>query len=138
MALERKQGVSNLELMCEELLEEERAKEHRQEKKRQKKKKKKGKTSSGSSVAGKENVADPVNDEEEEEETCDQVRRCRFVLEFTFFSSPEQKVLRVRYCDQSLSVVVLSVNFFTFDQTLKLSLGLIPTKAVQSIPFFCI
>jgi len=85
MALERKQGVSNLELMCEELLEEERAKEHRQEKKRQKKKKKKGKTSSGSNVAGKENVADPVNDEEEEEETCDQVSTCRFVLVFTFF-----------------------------------------------------
>lgn len=36
-----KQGVSNLELMCEELLEEERVKEQRREQKRQKRKKKK-------------------------------------------------------------------------------------------------
>ncbi|KAL3856777.1 hypothetical protein ACJMK2_011495 [Sinanodonta woodiana] len=44
MALERKQGVSNLELLCEELLEEERVKEHRREQKRQKRKKKKAKS----------------------------------------------------------------------------------------------
>ena len=41
MALERKQGVSNLELTCRELLEEEQAKEQRRVQKRQKKKKKK-------------------------------------------------------------------------------------------------
>ncbi|XP_025093068.1 gametogenetin-binding protein 2-like [Pomacea canaliculata] len=40
-AVERKQGVSNLERMCEELLEEERVKEQRRELKRQKKKLKK-------------------------------------------------------------------------------------------------
>ena len=41
MALERKQGISNLELTCLELLEEEQAKEQRRVQKRQKKKKKK-------------------------------------------------------------------------------------------------
>ncbi|XP_052245499.1 gametogenetin-binding protein 2-like isoform X2 [Dreissena polymorpha] len=44
MAMEKKQGVSNLELMCEKLQEEDRVKEQRQEKKRQKKKKKKAKS----------------------------------------------------------------------------------------------
>lgn len=43
LALEQKQGVSNLELMCEELLEEERAKELKREQKRQKRKKKRAK-----------------------------------------------------------------------------------------------
>ncbi|XP_041347391.1 gametogenetin-binding protein 2-like [Gigantopelta aegis] len=43
MAFERKQGASNLELICEELLEEERQKEQRREQKRQKRKKKKAK-----------------------------------------------------------------------------------------------
>ena len=63
MALEKKQGVTNLELMCEELIEEERAKEQRQEKKRQKKKRKKAK-------AGKTHEKENVNikDEDEEEE----------------------------------------------------------------------
>lgn len=42
VALERKQGISNLELICKELLEEEQAKEQRREQKRQKRKKKKG------------------------------------------------------------------------------------------------
>lgn len=55
MALEKKQGVSNLELMYEELLEEERAKEQRREQKRQKRKKKKAK----SQIAEKENIAIP-------------------------------------------------------------------------------
>ena len=54
MALEKKQGVSNLELMYEELLEEERAKEQRREQKRQKRKKKKAKSSQ---IAEKENIA---------------------------------------------------------------------------------
>ena len=45
MAMERKQGISNLELICEELLEEERVKEQRKENKRQKRKKKKAKSS---------------------------------------------------------------------------------------------
>ncbi|KAK6183762.1 hypothetical protein SNE40_002442 [Patella caerulea] len=44
VALECKQGVSNLELVCEEFLEEERAKEEKKLQKRQKRKKKKGKT----------------------------------------------------------------------------------------------
>lgn len=44
MAMERKQGISNLELICEELLEEERAKEQKREQKRQKRKKKKAKS----------------------------------------------------------------------------------------------
>ena len=42
MALEQKQGISNLELICQELLEEEQAKEQRRQQKRQKRKKKKG------------------------------------------------------------------------------------------------
>ena len=69
--MERKQGVSNLELMCEELEEEERAKEQRQEKKRQKKKRKKAK--SGQLLLlddGKENRS---LEEEEEEEHCNKV-----------------------------------------------------------------
>ena len=44
LALERKQGVSNLELMCRELLEEEQAKEQRLQHKRQKRRKKKNKS----------------------------------------------------------------------------------------------
>ena len=40
-AVERKQGVTNLERMCEEIEEEERIKEQRKELKRQKKKRKK-------------------------------------------------------------------------------------------------
>ena len=43
MALENKRGISNLELLCEELLQEEQAKEQRREQKREKKKKKKNK-----------------------------------------------------------------------------------------------
>ncbi|XP_064653255.1 gametogenetin-binding protein 2-like isoform X2 [Lineus longissimus] len=43
VALEKKQGKSNLELMCEELLAEEIAKEQKREQKRQKRKKKKNK-----------------------------------------------------------------------------------------------
>jgi len=43
VALEKKQGISNLELMCQELLEEEQAREMKREQKRQKKKKKKNK-----------------------------------------------------------------------------------------------
>ncbi|OWF44311.1 gametogenetin-binding protein 2-like [Mizuhopecten yessoensis] len=69
MALERKQGISNLELMCEEILEEERAKEQKREQKRQKRKKKKAK--SNQLVLEKENCA-----EDPEEEThceCDKV-----------------------------------------------------------------
>lgn len=66
MALEKKQGVSNLELMCEELLEEERAREQRQEKKRQRKKKKKAKSGQLSlqDSGKKENVS--LDDEDEE------------------------------------------------------------------------
>ena len=41
VAMETKQGRSNLELVCEELLQEEQAKEQKREMKRQKKKKKK-------------------------------------------------------------------------------------------------
>ena len=54
MALEKKQGVSNLELMYEEIMEEERVKEQRREQKRQKRKKKKAKSSQ---IAEKENIA---------------------------------------------------------------------------------
>ena len=43
MELERKQGVSNLELMCEELLEEERVREQKRELKREKRKKRRAK-----------------------------------------------------------------------------------------------
>lgn len=60
MALEKKQGVSNLELMYEELLEEERAKEQRREQKRQKRKKKKAKTSQ---IAEKENIAVEIDND---------------------------------------------------------------------------
>lgn len=68
MALERKQGVSNLELMCEELLEEERAREQRQEKKRQRKKKKKAKSGQ---LHEKENHV--LEEEEEEDDHCNNV-----------------------------------------------------------------
>ena len=43
MELERKQGISQLELMCLQLLEEEQAQEQKREQKRQKRKKKKSK-----------------------------------------------------------------------------------------------
>ncbi|XP_069136563.1 gametogenetin-binding protein 2-like [Argopecten irradians] len=66
MALERKQGISNLELMCEEILEEERAKEQKREQKRQKRKKKKAK--SNQLVLEKENCAE---DPEEEVARCE-------------------------------------------------------------------
>ncbi|XP_033747356.1 gametogenetin-binding protein 2-like [Pecten maximus] len=61
MALERKQGISNLELMCEEILEEERAKEQKREQKRQKRKKKKAK--SNQLVLEKENCAEDPEEE---------------------------------------------------------------------------
>ena len=70
MALEKKQGVSNLELMYEELLEEERAKEQRREQKRQKRKKKKAKSSQ---IAEKENIA-VQNDNEPTKCECDKER----------------------------------------------------------------
>ncbi|WAR02768.1 GGNB2-like protein [Mya arenaria] len=71
MALERKQGVSNLELMCEELLEEERAREHRQEKKRQRRKKKKAKSGQLELPASeKENMQ--VEEDEEPDDRCEQ------------------------------------------------------------------
>ena len=67
MALERKQGVSNLELMCKELLEEERVKEQRQEKKRQKKKKKRAKS-------GQINEKENLNmNEDEKDDRCSEV-----------------------------------------------------------------
>ena len=56
MALERKQGISNLELTCLELLEEEQAKEQRRVQKRQKKKKKK--------TTKTNNKCDEIEDEE--------------------------------------------------------------------------
>lgn len=67
IALEQKQGVSNLELMCEALLEEERVKEERQEKKRQKKKRKKAKSGQ---IHEKENRYIEEEEEEEEEDHC--------------------------------------------------------------------
>lgn len=57
MAMERKQGISNLELICEELLEEERVKEQKREQKRQKRKKKKAKSSQ---------IVDPAETQTEE------------------------------------------------------------------------
>ena len=78
MALERKQGVSNLELMCKELLEEERVKEQRQEKKRQKKKKKRAKSGQ---INEKENHRHVI--EEEEETGCSKVSKtqgCGFTM----------------------------------------------------------
>ena len=75
MALERKQGVSNLELMCKELLEEERVKEQRQEKKRQKKKKKRAKSGQ---INEKENHN--VN-EDDDDERCSKVScKCGWVI----------------------------------------------------------
>ena len=50
MACERKQGISNLELMCQELLQEEQAKELKREQKRQKRKKKKTKQKQSTEV----------------------------------------------------------------------------------------
>ena len=69
-----------------------------------------------------------------------------------FFSSPEHKVLRVSYCDRSLSVVrrAWSVNFFTWTSSpLKPLIGFwpnftgmipgwSPTKVVQIVPVGCI
>ena len=55
LALEKKQGISNLELMCEELQQEERAKELRREHKRQKRRKKKNKLKHGADDPDKEN-----------------------------------------------------------------------------------
>lgn len=69
MALERKQGVSNLELMCEELLEEERAREQRQEKKRQRKKKKKAK--SGQLHEKENHVLEEEEDDDDHCNNCD-------------------------------------------------------------------
>ena len=57
MALERKQGISNLELTCLELLEEEQAKEQRRVQKRQKKKKKK-------TTKTNENKCEEIDDDE--------------------------------------------------------------------------
>ena len=77
MALERKQGVSNLELMCKELLEEERVKEQRQEKKRQKKKKKRAKS-------GQINEKENLNmNEEEKDDRCSEVSTTVKVLNFS-------------------------------------------------------
>lgn len=73
MALERKQGVSNLELMCKELLEEERVKEQRQEKKRQKKKKKRAKSGQ---INEKENHNVNEDDDDERCSKCDNNSPC--------------------------------------------------------------
>ncbi len=61
MAVEKKQGISNLELTCRELLEEEQAKEQRRVQKRQKKKKKK---------TTKANDVGPCEEAEEDELIC--------------------------------------------------------------------
>ena len=55
LALEKKQGISNLELMCEELQEEERVMEMRRENKRQKRRKKKNKLKQAVDELDKEN-----------------------------------------------------------------------------------
>lgn len=73
MALERKQGVSNLELMCKELLEEERVKEQRQEKKRQKKKKKRAKSGQ---INEKENLNMNEEDKDDRCSECDNNSTC--------------------------------------------------------------
>ena len=61
VAVERKQGISNLELMCEELLEEERVKKQKMEQKRQKKKKKKNRNG----------MVDVTTDAEKVSDTCE-------------------------------------------------------------------
>ncbi|XP_013401216.1 gametogenetin-binding protein 2 [Lingula anatina] len=67
VALERKQGITNLELMCQELLEEEQAKEIKKEHKRQKKKKKK--TNKG--ISNKENCQCDENSNRENCTICE-------------------------------------------------------------------
>jgi hypothetical protein len=73
MAMERKQGISNLELICEELLEEERAKEQKREQKRQKRKKKKAKSSQ---------IIDPAETQSEETSVQCEVRRNSVMFAF--------------------------------------------------------
>ena len=55
MALEEKQGASNLELLCEELEEKEKRQEEKKELKRQKRRQKKAKTNSGNATAANAN-----------------------------------------------------------------------------------
>lgn len=90
MAMERKQGISNLELICEELLEEERAKEQKREQKRQKRKKKKAKSAQ---------IVDPT--ERQCEETSVQ---CEVSAKFRKFNF--QKLFTCLKCD--------AIPIFTF------------------------
>ena len=55
MALEEKQGASNLELLCEELEEKEKRQEEKKELKRQKRRQKKAKTSASSGTSATTN-----------------------------------------------------------------------------------
>lgn len=75
--MERKQGISNLELICEELLEEERAKEQKREQKRQKRKKKKAKSAQ---------IVDPT--ERQCEETSVQCEVSAKFRKFNFWNYP--------------------------------------------------
>jgi hypothetical protein len=61
VALEKKQGISNLELMCQELLNEEMAKQQKKELKKQKKKRKKNKANANGDSPQKEDgdASDP-------------------------------------------------------------------------------
>jgi len=75
LALERKQGVSNLELMCQELLEEEAAQEVRREQKRQKKR---GKKKASKASKTEEQQEDEEEDEEEvHEDLCKDKENCQ-------------------------------------------------------------
>lgn len=62
MELERKQGISQLELVCLQLLEEEQEQEQRREQKRQKRKKKKNRNK----LEGSDVQNDPEFDKEKE------------------------------------------------------------------------
>ncbi|XP_074640897.1 gametogenetin-binding protein 2-like isoform X2 [Tubulanus polymorphus] len=62
ITLEKKQGISNLELVCEELLEEERVKEQKREQKRQKRRKKRNRNNNNSEEVEGDNCECGVND----------------------------------------------------------------------------
>jgi hypothetical protein len=80
VALEKKQGISNLELMCEELLAEERAKEQKREQKRQKRKKKKNKGGPVENGLSAEQNSDNGGDKCEVSCWCCKYRNCCFFV----------------------------------------------------------
>ncbi len=79
MAVERVQGISRLEQLCEELSEEERAKELKQEKKRQKRKNRR------KNKCGFEQEAEGGKDKSLEEVMTHLMHRCSLLLTKTAF-----------------------------------------------------